>query len=218
MAMEFQVLDSTQHPVIDLADEQGRLKIVPARDYDAFDRMSVRLWCLRHARYGLPTTELIEWLQPHIEGKVAIEIGSGTGDLARALGIPATDNRMQEWPFIVDLFQKMRCPVIQYPEEVEALDALAAVERYRPEVVIASWVTEWIDPDQPPPPQGGNVYGVKETELLATGVKYILIGNEAVHGRKRIMSFGHQVYRLPFLCSRASQPDLDRVYIWAPRG
>ena len=71
-----------------------------------------------------------------------------------------------------------------------------------------------IDPSLPPPPSGGNVWGVKEDEILATGREYILIGNRQVHGSKKIMAQPHQEFALPFLRSRANHPELDRVWIW----
>jgi hypothetical protein len=40
------------------------------------------------------------------------------------------------------------------------LDAIAAIEKYQPDTVVASWVTHWIDPNLPVPPHGGNIYGV----------------------------------------------------------
>ncbi len=76
------------------------------------------------------------------------------------------------------------------------------------------WVTEWIDPNLPPPQAGGNIWGVKEDEILTEGCEYILIGNQKIHGRKKIMAEPHKEYALPFLCSRATYPALDRVWVW----
>ena len=198
----------------DLLDAEGRLKLLPAAAYDAISRNAVRLWCHNFARYGLPTIELVNWLKARIAGHTAIEIGSGAGDLAFHLGIPATDNRMQEWPMIKFNYTMTGQPVIQYPDFVQELDALTAVAQYQPDVVIASWVTQWIDPDLPPPETGGNVWGIKEDEILATGCTYILIGNQKVHGDKKIMAAPHEEFVLPFLRSRANYPALDRVWVW----
>ena len=197
-----------------LLKSNGRLKLHTAKHYDGIAHDALQLWCHNHARYGLPTVELIGWLKERIGGRSAIEIGSGSGDLAYHLGIQATDNRMQEWPNIRFHYVMTGQPVITYPDFVQNLDALEAVGKYRPEVVVASWVTEWIDPNLPPPESGGNCWGVKETEILATGVEYILIGNQKVHGSKRIMAEPHEEFALPFLRSRASYPDLDRVWVW----
>ena len=211
--MQIRILPSNLE-LPDLLDTEGRLKLLPAVEYDAIPRDALQLWCHNYARYGLPTVELIEWLREKIAGRFTIEIGSGAGDLAYRLSIPATDNRMQEWPMIKFHYTMTGQPVIQYPEFVEKLDATAAVTKYQPDVVIASWVTQWIDPNLPPPETGGNAWGVKEDEILASGCEYILIGNQKVHGDKKIMAAPHVEYALPFLRSRATYPHLDRVWIW----
>lgn len=211
--MEIRVLPSNL-PLPALLDANGQLSLLAAQQYNAIPPDALRLWCHKHARYGLPTRELIVWLKDLIGSRTAIEIGSGAGDLAFHLGIPATDNRMQEWPTIQSLYQAAGQPVIQYPGFVQTLDALDAVAFHQPDVVIASWVTEWIDPNLPPPPGGGNAWGVKEDKLLATGCIYILIGNEKIHGQKTIMRQPHREHALPFLRSRATYPALDRVWVW----
>ncbi len=211
--MEIEVLP-TGLELPDLLDAGGQLKLLPAAAYDAIPRDSLRLWRHLHARYGLPTVELVAWLLERIAGRKTVEIGSGAGDLAFYLGIPATDNRMQEWPEIHFYYRMIGQPVIRYPAFVQTLDALDAVKEYRPEVVVASWVTEWIDPNLPVPDTGGNAWGIKENEILATGCDYILIGNVAVHGRKKILAQPHREFRLPFLRSRAIHPHLDRVWVW----
>ena len=119
-----------------LLDDNNLLKLLDAKAYDAISPDALRLWCNRYARYGLPTIELIEWLRKRIAGRDAIEIGSGTGDLAHHLGIPATDNRMQEWPEIKSNYEMMGQPVIKYPDFVQKLDALDAVKQYKPDIVI----------------------------------------------------------------------------------
>lgn len=211
--MEIQILDADLE-LPDLLDSNGLLKLLLAQDYDRIPPDALRLWCHKHGRYGLPTIELVHWLEDRIIGRKAIEIGSGAGDLAHVLAIPATDNRMQEWPTIRLHYELTGQPVIQYPDFVQKLDALDAVQQYVPDVVVASWVTEWIDPNLPPPEHGGNAWGVKEDEILATGCTYILIGNVKIHGRKKIMAQPHDEFALPFLRSRAIHPALDRVWIW----
>lgn len=201
-------------PLPDLLDADGRLRLLPTAEYDRIPPDSLQLWCHLNARYGLPTIELVAWLQKRIAGRNAIEIGSGSGDLAFHLGIPATDNKLQKRRSIQAYYQTTGQPTICYPKFVRNLDALDAVKEYRPDVVVASWVTEWIDPSLPPPPSGGNVWGVKEDEILAIGCEYIFIGNQAVHGSKKIMAQPHQELALPFLRSRANHPELDRIWIW----
>jgi hypothetical protein len=212
--MEIQLLDpSLELP--DLLDAEGFLTMCHAKEYDSILPQALRLWCHKYGRYGLPTIELVHWLEDRIANRRAIEIGAGAGDLAHVLAIPATDNRMQEWPAIRWHYEMTGQPVIRYPDFVQNLDALDAVRQYSPDVVIASWVTEWIDPALPPPETGGNAWGVKEDEILTTGCTYILIGNLKIHGRKKIMAEPHDEFALPFLRSRATYPQLDRVWIWS---
>ena len=198
----------------DLLNANGQLRLLAASAYDAIPCDGLQLWCHRFARYGLPTIELVAWLRERVGDRTAIEIGAGAGDLAHYLHITATDNRMQEWPDILLQYVFTGQPTIKYPDFVQSLDAVDAVSKHRPDVVIASWVTEWIDPRLPPPETGGNAWGVKEDQILASGCEYILIGNVAVHGRKKIMKLPHREFPLPFLRSRAFRPELDRVWIW----
>ena len=211
--MDFELLPP-ESKLPNLLDDNNILKLLDSKAYDAISPNALRVWCHFHARYGLPTAELIEWLQKRIADRKAIEIGSGSGDLAYHLGIQATDNRMQEWPDVKTYYSLTGQPTIQYPDFVQNLDALEAVEKHKPDVVIGSWVTQWIDPELPPPPEGGNAWGIKEDKILATGCTYILIGNQKIHGSKKIMALPHEEFELPFLRSRASFPELNRVWIW----
>ena len=143
-----------------------------------------------------------------------IEIGSGAGDFCHHLGIPGTDNKCQSWSDVRTIYALMEQPVINYSPEVETMDALDAINHYQPDVVFGSWLTQWIDPNLPPPPGGGNIYGIKESEILKTGVTYVMLGNLKIHSQKKIMELPHKELELPFLRSRASSPELDRIFIW----
>ena len=83
--------------------------------------------------YLLPTIELVERLKRAIDGRRAIEIGSGNGVLAEALGIQGTDNFMQEMPKYKALYAAQGQPTIKYGKNVENLDALAAIKKYKPD-------------------------------------------------------------------------------------
>lgn len=212
-AMRFQLLPNVTPPNIPM--DNGYFPLWPASKLDEIDRTALRVWCHKNARYGLPTLELIEWLKRRFADSKVIEIGSGAGDFAYHLGIRATDNRCQEWPQVKQLYQTTKQPVIDYPEKVEELDALKAIEKYNPNIVFGSWLTQWIDPFLPPPKEGGSVYGIREDMIVHSGKTYILLGNLAIHGGKKIAQrYPHKHYALPFLRSRASQPELDRIFIW----
>jgi hypothetical protein len=215
MEMRATILHPDKMPDLpDWLQPNGFIKRMPAPEISRYSGDLLRLWCHVYARYGVVTTELVAWLKAEIGGRGAIEIGSGAGDLAHHLGIPATDNRCQEMPDVARYYQAIRQPTIKYAPNTFKFDALEAVYQFRPQVVVASWVTEWVDANLPVPPNGGSVYGVKEPELLDTGVTYILIGNLRTHGNKPIMSRRHRTYKYPWLRSRSQYPDLDRIFVW----
>lgn len=165
-------------------------------------------------RYGLPTTELVDWLREVIGGRSAIEIGSGCGDLAWHLNIMPTDSKIMEQQDVLLYYKAFGQFVTPYPEWVTRLEALDAIATYKPEVVVASWVTQLVT--EADPLGSGSMYGVDEQALLRTGVTYVFIGNEKIHKKKRIMAESHETYGLPFLRSKAERPELNRVWIWNP--
>lgn len=200
-----------------LLDDNGYLKIHPAAFYDRLDRIGLRLFCHFYGRYGLPTTELIDFLKRFIGDKNAIEIGAGCGDLGRALGIPMTDSYCQELPDVKLMYMAMQQPIIKYGKDVEKLEALKAAKKYKPDIIIGQWVTHWIDPDLPMPPGGGSMYGVKEDLLLKECKTYIVIGNRNVHGHKPILTTHHHIEiqnRDGHIRSRANDQSGNVIYIW----
>lgn len=198
----------------DLAMEgsQGRLNLLKCSDYDSFPPDIVRMFTHVAARYLLPTVELVECLKGMIGGLKAIEIGSGSGDLARFLGIPATDSYNQAWPEVRAYYKTIGQPTIRYGSNVERLDALEAVEKYKPDIVIGAWVTQWIDPNLPFPESGGSMYGVREDELLAKVPLYIVVGAEGVHGGKKILRQPHKVINAERI-ARSRRTD-NRIWVW----
>lgn len=203
-------------------DEEGHLRIVPAADYDAVDRVDLRLWCHHHAFYGLPTSELVAWLSERLAGRRAIEIGSGNGALGRALGIPRTDSYLQEAgtnPVVDFMHGATGQPRVRYGDDVERLEAKDAVRKYRPLVVVGMWISEKCDPSKPVPKHGGNMFGVNDAWILERVEEYILVSNLAVHGHRAIArppgpKIPAQIIREPWIRSRASQPEEDVIFAW----
>ena len=167
------------------------------------------------ARYLLPTVELVEYLRGLIGRKKALEIGSGSGDLARFLGIPATDNCCQDWPEVKAFYENIGQPTIKYGDNVERLDALEAVDKYKPDIVIGAWVTQWIDPALPLPPGGGSVYGIKEDELLKRVPMYVVIGAEGIHRHKKILKQPHKMINVEGI-ARSRRAD-NRIWVFDQR-
>jgi len=192
-----------------LLDEKGLVRVLPATRLRELDPEHVRLWLHWNAIYQLPSVELVEWLRARIGGRSAIEIGSGNGAIGRALGIPRTDNRCQEWPEVMDHLALTQQPVVKYGEDVETLPAAGAIKKYRPQVVVACWVTHIYNKREHE--RGGNMYGVDEDWLVNRVETYIHVGATTSHSQKRILSRPHDEVRADWLFGRA-KPE-DRV-IW----
>ena len=210
---EYTVLDAAKIRDIsaDIIDQTGRLKILPASFYRKTTQPERSLAATRHALYSLPTCECVEWLSHRIKGRTAIEIGSGNGVLAETLNIPATDNRMQEMDRYKSLYSIMAQPVIRYGNNVETMAALDAARKYRPDVIIASWVTHLYSAHEHW--RGGNEIGVDEKELLKYCAKYIFIGNLTVHKNKPIFP-PDEFLEFDWLYSRAFNSSPNFIGIW----
>lgn len=196
----------------DLLDAHGRLQLMPASYYAKTTNQERAFFGNRHGAYVLPTIELIEYLRERIGGRSAIEVGSGNGLVAEALGIPATDSHQQTEPAVERAYREAGQAPIRYGSNVEKLDALSAVRKYRPQVVLACWVTHRWNPQDTE--RGGNVDGVDERELLSLCDEYLFLGYRKVHSQKPIMSMSHRTESPMGLYSRALLPDQDFVAAW----
>lgn len=193
-------------------DSKTRLLTVPsAKLYSVIPADHLRLWCHHHGFYGLPTIELVNWLREQIAGRSAIEIGSGNGALGRALGIPITDSRLQERADIKAHYESIGQPTIKYPDDIQAFEALEAIRHFKPQVVIASWVTQVYREETHE--LGGNQYGIDEDVLLQQVPLYIHIGNIKTHSGKRILKLPHETYSFPWLYGRGEKSQ-DVIYVW----
>ena len=193
-------------------NEQGQLRIMPAQFYRGTTLEERAMFGVKHSVYGLPTLELVARLRELIGGRRAIEIGSGNGVLASALGIPATDNHQQADPNIQMYYRMLKQPTITYGPHVEKLDALDAVRMHRPEVVVACWVTHRFDPANPQ--AEGNQDGVREEDILANCDTYIFIGNGHVHRHKPIWRLPHTREEPDYVFSRAVNGSPNFIAVW----
>lgn len=201
-----------------LLDPNGRLKLLPVEDYAQIPYTQLRIWANVRGRYGLPTTELILWLKGKIAGRSALEIGAGNGDLGHHLGIPMTDSYQQvDDPATVAHFATYGITPTRPPEDVKKEDAENAVRRRRPQVVIASYVTEKFMPRAGDPFAVGNYKGVRYDYIIERCEMFILIGNEKVHGTNRALSLPHVKHTFPWLVTRSEKPELNRIWVWETR-
>lgn len=195
-----------------LLDEHREPWPVPAKVLAETTAHERAMFGVLQGLYGFLTAELVAFLREFIGERTAIEIGAGRGALAKALGIPATDNRQQERPDVKAYYAALRQPTVRYGDHVEALDALAAVKKYQPDIAIGCWVTHRYNPARHE--LGGNADGVDEEALLDRCPVYVLIGNEKVHAAKTIWQRPHTIHYPPWLFSRAFNGTRDFIAIW----
>jgi hypothetical protein len=190
----------------------GRPRIMPADYYRATSVEERALLGARNALYGLPTTELVAWVSNEIGGRSAIEIGAGHGALAGALGIAATDNWMQQDPAVAAVYAATGQQAISYGPNVFKMAADEAIDYYKPQVVVACWVTHKWREDRPE--AGGNMFGVDEEAVINACESYIFIGNEQVHRHKSIWNRPHRIIYPDWLYSRAHNGSRDFIAVW----
>lgn len=179
-------------------DADGRMRVLPQSFWDSTTTPERLVLGHHAAAYLFPTIELVEYLQHLIGDRTAIEIGSGNGVLAEAVGIRATDTREQETAQMQLYFRAIAQVPITYGHNVAKVEANRAVKVYRPQVVIASWVTQ----DFNPRTESGKPGGVREGAIIDHCEEYVLIGHENVHAGKDIWSRPHEIEYPPFVVSR----------------
>lgn len=197
----------------EVLDDQGRMRILPASYWATTTADQRTKFGHLNGIYSIPTLELVEHLRGLIDGRKAIEIGAGNGVLAEALGIPATDNRMQEKQPYRQHYALEDQPIVPYGPNVLEFDARQAVRRLRPQVVIACWVTHKYERTRHH--AGGHVIGVVEEEIISNCEQYVFVGNEKVHAPKKIWTLPHTIEYPAFVYSRASNGSREFIATWA---
>jgi hypothetical protein len=210
--ISFILTDNAKDISSELLDNNSRIKLFDSAYYKKYSWEEFRIFCHIHARYGIPTTELVNFIKEIIDDRSCIEIGSGHGDLGFHLGIKMTDNKQQEFPQVKIEYELMKQPTIKYPKDVEEIDALDAVIKYKPKVVVASWITTYAPREMP---YGSNPYGVKEDKILDLVETLIIIGNDDVHSDKPILRYTHKKFYSPWIISRAKNKHKNVIYIWS---
>lgn len=192
----------------------GFLQPMPAAFYAARPQVELSLWCVRRGFYNLPTVELIDWLRDEIGGELAIEIACGHGAIGRALHIPFTDSRWHDNPEVRAHYAVMKQAPTICPDDVVQMEALAAIDRYEPSVVVCAWGTWKHDPARP---GGGSHVGIEFGKVLGRLVKLIMIGHERVHAPIDILELDHVTIRQPWLFGRSMDATRNVIWIWGKR-
>lgn len=187
----------------------GLIRPIPSKMVEECGFEQLRMFLHKYGLYTMPTTELIEYLAGIIAGKRAIEIGAGMGVIGRALGIPVTDNKMQSWPEVKAYYNLMRQPTIRYPADIIELDAHEAVKRYRPQVVIGSYITHKWRPGM----TSGNQYGVDNLKIARKVEAYYMIGSLTTHMQDPAMKHLDGIERHDFLYTRGGKEN-SVIFRW----
>ena len=198
--------------LFDAVHKDGVLQVVDSSVYKQFNGDMLSQLCVENGYYCLPTSELIEWLHNRIAGRSAIEVGAGCGVVGRALGIKMTDNFQQDMPKYNNLYRMAGQAPITYGKDVLKIEALDAVKRFKPEVVIGCWVTHKYDGRNHD--AGGNEIGLKEERILRRVKEYIVIGNDGTHSLKPLRKIDHKTIYGDWLVSRAAHQSLNAIYSW----
>jgi hypothetical protein len=209
-----QIMDNQDICYLDdiLLDQNRQLKIVHSSIYQSIPQEHLALFGHKYGYYLFPTLELAEWLKNQVDLTSTIEIGAGHGALARYLGIPATDSRYMERDDIKQYYAALNQPVTQYPDDIEKLDAIEAIDKYKPECVIGCWITHKYKESEHW--RGGNMFGVDENRVIRNVSKYIMIGNEQIHNKKKILELSHKDFKFPWIFSRSMNVTGNIIYVW----
>lgn len=196
----------------EVLDQDGRLRVLPASYWSTTTQDERQLLGHRSACYLFPTEELVERLREIIDGQPAIEIGSGNGVLAEALGIMATDSFQQAKPKFALMYRLLGQPTITYGPNVQEMHASRAVRRLNPDVVVGGWVTHKWDPRHPE--AEGNEDGIDMGDLLRHCKRFVLIGNEHVHRNNPLWGRPYEIEYPDYLYSRKTNETRDFIAIW----
>ena len=190
-----------------------KLQVLPYSYFKDLEYNHVKQFCVENGIYCLPTIELLNFIKEEIgEEERVIEIGAGHGAIARELGIKATDSKLQNRVDIKELYIKGKQPIVRYGDNIEMWDGEKAVCRFKPNIVIAAWVTHKYNPKQHV--KEGNIWGVNESNVIEKARKYIFVGNTDVHLLKPIMDIPHRTIEPDWLVSRGIKPNTDRIWVW----
>lgn len=189
--------------------ESGFILPIPSKDVEAFGYVKIRAFLHKYGLYTMPTVELIDYFTNIIKGRNAIEIGAGLGVIGRSLGIPTTDSKLLARPEIKAYYESIKQPTIQYPNDIEELDALAAVAKYKPNVVIGSFIMHLWDEKT----HTGSDYGVDTLKLIQTVDEYYMIGSLDTHCNDPALKYLENTEQPDFLYTRAAK-ERSVIFHW----
>lgn len=195
-----------------LYKKNGYLRILPKKEYDKIKFDHLRLLAHMNGIYSFPTLELYNWIKDHFDLSNCIEIGAGNGSLAYHLKIPATDAKLTDKKEVQQYYIMLGQPIVKYGQNIKKLNAVQAIKKYKPDTVIAQWVTHIYNRKEAF--REGNMYGVDEQYILDNVKNYIFIGNTSTHKLKPILQIQHKSFKYNWLVSRSMNQENNIIYIW----
>ena len=189
---------------------------IPFREIENDTEATLNMVMSSLGLYTFPTAELVDWLRgeidddPDYEPHTAIEICCGTGWIGRSLGIPVTDSRLQEQEDVRKMYLAQGTMPIKYPMDVEHLDALSAIRKYKPEYVVASYCTHLYGTGSL---KYGNSFGVDTRWVRSHCRRFYHIGNDDIHSHDPLMKIPHRRLKFDWLVTRGNS-DHARIYVW----
>lgn len=206
-----EVYDRYEPLLDDKFKPNGEIIPVAASIIKYIDPVMLRYYLHQNGIYALITNELVQWFKDNVDLSNAIEIGSGVGTLGKALGIRCTDSFLQTEPEIKAYYEALGQPTIKYGIHVEKIEGLAAIKRFKPSVVIGSWIThKWNDSLQ-----NGNDYAPDELEIMKNTDTYYLVGNLEAHQHNRLFNEENIIIKAHYfegLYSRNQYKEENRIF------
>lgn len=202
----------------ELLDDQGRMRLLPAEQFARIPHIHLQAFCVRTARYALPTVELIAFFRELISGQSALEICAGMGDIGRHVPMRMTDSAAQTLRSVRAHFEHIgQAPTVP-PRDVERIDALSAVAKHRPRIVVGCWVTQLYRDGDKRAGIGSSSRGVDELALIRSVDVYVHVGHDGPHSDKRALALPHETLRPTWLFSRGFEPARNVIHIWRRQG
>lgn len=197
-------------------DSNGLLKVVDADIIRSIPLLELRIWARENGVYQFITTEMIDWLRPYFLGKTGLEICAGKGTIGRALGIVSTDSRLLQGgnPLVSSVMQQNHEEPTNPPDDVITFNSNEAVNYYKPQIVVGSFVTQIYKPGENWERISSSEYGTDEELLFKKVSTYIMFGNLNVHKHKRLFKKKHREYSFPWLITRCEDQTKNRVWVW----
>lgn len=187
----------------------GLLYPIPQRELDRFSMGEKLYFMAYHGVYCIPTVELIQWMRENIVG-TAIEIAAGLGILGRALDIPMTDSKQRDDLKCLIQYGDTGIENIRYPSDIEKLSGAEAVEKYRPDTVVGTFVMHKWRPGM----EDGNEAGVDMEDMIKRVKRLILVGNIDVHKENPLLRGKYRSFPMSWLFTRATDQSKNRIYLF----